>query len=518
MSNAVFLTKCCLVQYLYSCPSTSALNKSREKYVIVKTDVNFNTTNYSTLLNQLRQVKSSRSMKDFLENYISWYVKIYAATDFDSLLRYISNNSQPIVFSELCDTCSNSDEKNMFFETVEKFYGLLWVLGLLSLLGNVMTIIYELKMFMKQNRTSAKESKVYNLLVLNLCLAHLLTALYFVVFATAFKLNPIASNVCNALGIMSALSSQVSASILVTITTYRLCGILFPFNRIQLKFAIVFLLLTWVLWLLIVSLPLFNESIFAHEFTQVVEVDSSNETKYVELHKIIRTVQKLAQDMNVTNEPFSQVLHALKKYQSNEVAIQLIKSFNLMTFQQTQLDEIKYLNYYDPKMGCTLDPFVEAKNASAYFTALLFLFNLFEYCFIIIAYLIMFKHLSNLHFRKFLLGLKQSRAAQRQNLKVISKRKVENKYVYNRIFAVVVTNIICGIPICIIAIVYNFGSILFDCLPNRFFKHWALPVFVILYSFNSIINPYIYSFPFWKSLILRGKQRLLRCLSQNVIK
>ena len=88
----------------------------------------------------------------------------------------------------------------------------------------------------------------------------------------------------------------------------------------------------------------------------------------------------------------------------------------------------------------------------------------------------------------------------------------ENKKVYTRIFVIIVTNLISGMLTSLIGIAYYFDSLTNNCVINRDFKNWASSVTMLLFPLNSIINPYIYSFRLWKTLLKKCKQRLLECI------
>ena len=441
----------------------------------------------------------------FLENYIHWHVRIYAVENNSVVLEKSPNKSNTQLFSNYCDTCSSSDD-GPIFSTIENNYVVVLITGIISLLGNGTTIIHELMLFIRQkHKNNEKERNMFRILVVNLCFADALMGIYLTIGIILFKSDQINSSFCNALGVMSTLSIQASASILVIITACRLYGVYWPFKRIRIKFAITFLVLVWVTWFLVVLLPLFNESLFAHEFTWGVRVNSNEGERTIYLHKVLNTIHNLAEAIDSTDELLSEVLDTLSKYKSSEVALQVLKSFNLADFKN---GETRFVEYYDIASACTLKSIVEARVAALYFSVLINLFNLLEFCFIVIAHLLIFKALSNFRLTKCFPRAKQKNAVNEQGT---SKTNAENRQTYIRIFVVVLTNIMFGFPICVFAVLYNFGTIVFDCRLDRSFASWIVPIVILLFPLNSIINPYIYSFPFWKSLFIRGKRRLQKC-------
>ena len=214
-------------------------------------------------------------------------------------------------------------------------------------------------------------------------------AIYVIAFLIArITFKRISSDLCNnTIGVISALSTQLSVSILVIITGYRLYGVLFPFKLVNIKLAVCSLVFVWIMWIVLVLLPLFNESLFAFEFTWEIESNSVDDEKSFTEHitKVTRTVQHLASAINATDDLFSQVLVTANKFQTNEVAVQVLKSFNLMNFEHNT----SLVNYYSSKLGCIIELLIEARNTTTtYFSLFIISFNLVSYLFILIGHLI----------------------------------------------------------------------------------------------------------------------------------
>ena len=472
-------------------------------------------SNYANLLGELENVKSSREMKEFLQNQIQCHVQIFENVVDDVLTKNTSNHLNRKFFPQLCETCNNTYEDITIFYLKNHHIIPIIVIAfaVISLLGNGITIIYEIQTLIKLKDTppGAKEKKLYKILVLNLCFADLLMAIGVITFFIAkLMLERIRSDLCNTMGVISALSTQASVSILVIITGYRLYGVLFPFKLVNIKLAVCLLVFVWIAWIVVVSLPLFNESLFAFEFTREIEsnnvVDSEKSfTKHIT--KVTRTVQHLASAINATDDLFSQVLVTANKFQSNEVAVQVLKSFNLVNFEHNT----SLVNYYSSKLGCTIELLVEARDTTTtYFSLFIFSFDLVSYIFILIGYLIILKSISKSCFFSIpsCLSLRHFSETQKRN---VPETINENKQIYMRILIVVVTDMTCGIAICLIGLGHYFLGLVFDCSHNHSYLKIAAPLVWILFPLNSVINPYIYSFNLWKGIYGRCKQRLQNC-------
>ena len=465
-------------------------------------------------MNKLKNLKTHRNMKELLENHIHWKVQIFDAESFYNSTTNISENSNMLLFSQICTTCNDlegvdQNTDSYFVDHLEKFYILVFMFGLVCIFGNGITMAHEIKCLIKRGKTGAKERKVYRMLVLNLCFSDCLMGVYIIIGVITFKVDRENFSLCNFMGFISSLSMQSSATILTIISAYRLKSILFPYKLISVKFSVSLLVMVWFVWAVVMSLPFFNETLFSYGLTTSITINRSDGIINIELHKFISSFQKTVQAVNcTTDEPFCQVLDALPHYLNNEVAIQLLKSFSLVDFEKENPD---FLNFYDITEGCIFPIIIEASKPNlAKFSLLFLFFNLIEYLFILIACMIMCINISASRSKKNFPCVYHKNSLEEQRPK-IPRVTSENKQVHTRLFVVIVTDLICGMLICLIGVACYFDSFSYSCVINRNFKSWAILIAMLLNPLNSVINPYIYSFHLWKKLLKKCKQRLLGC-------
>ncbi|XP_035825748.1 G-protein coupled receptor GRL101-like [Aplysia californica] len=140
--------------------------------------------------------------------------------------------------------------------------GLLWVVGVSALLGNMVVLVYRLLW----DRGQLK--KGYGMFVLNLCISDLLMGIYLMIVAIAdvvFRGDYVWHErawrhgvTCKIAGLISTWSSETSAIFIFLITVDRFLVIKFPFGQIRItpRAAKVLCVLTWLVGLLIAMLPL----------------------------------------------------------------------------------------------------------------------------------------------------------------------------------------------------------------------------------------------------------------------
>ena len=487
-------------------------------------------------------------MTEFLENHIRWNAFVQPE-NVNSILKMPKNFTHPeecgqtsniinaISPNELCSNCDDTVDKNNDSQQCRNLPSITLsfilanypapfiTMGVLSLLGNLIALIYEIKTLMQLSKQDAKEIKIYNMLVLNLCLADILMAIYLIVLPNALKHSSrperATSLTCDALGVTSVLSLQVSMSILVIISAYRLFSVLYPYKHVHVKVTVVLIVMVWIIWLFVAIVPLLNETVLAHAFTRRIMVcpKGDNVCNFTEtsrprsVWKITANVQDLENGLVSENNLYSQVIKRVNEYQTNEVALQLLNSFNLVNME---CNDIHLIDYYTSFRACTVDLFVTNNYPIAHkaFSLVLITSSFAGYIFVLIAYLIMLKRISSFGIKSFIPGMRKKVLSKQARTEPQSQKiKNENKQVYIRILVICVTDVICGIIVCVVGLVYFFGSLMtpkcsasnFDC-----FYHSTPILVIVFFPLNSVINPYIYCFHLL--------QNLLKCCKTQVRK
>lgn len=148
---------------------------------------------------------------------------------------------------------------------------LLWVLGILALLGNAFVIVW--RCVKKEN-----SSRVHTFLITNLGLADFLMSIYLLIVAGVdahYRGEYIenahlwkGSALCKFCGVLSTTSSQLSVFALTTITLDRFFCIVYPFSGIKLgrKSSRAVVSFLWALALALAVVPLFPSDYFQDKF------------------------------------------------------------------------------------------------------------------------------------------------------------------------------------------------------------------------------------------------------------
>ena len=488
-------------------------------------------------------------MTKFLERHIRWNVLIQQPENVNSgsspqmpknlthpeECGQTSNTFNATFFEELCDHCNDTVDKEnnskprrnlseiTLSSILENYPEPFITAGVLSLLGNLIALIYEIKTLMQLSNRDAKEAKIYNMLVLNLCLADVLMAIYLIVLPTTLKHSSrperATSPICDALGVTSVLSLQVSMSILVIISAYRLFSVLYPYKHIHVKVTVILIVLVWFIWLIVAIVPLLNETVLAHDFTRGIMVcpKGDNVCNFTEtsrprsLQKITTNVQDLENGLVSENNLHSQVIERVNDYQTNEVALQLLNSFNLVDMER---NDIYLIDYYSSFRACTVDLFFTNNHPTAHtaFSLVLITSSLAGYFFILIAYLIMLKRIFSFRIKNLIPCIRRKVSPEQARREPQTQKiKNENKQVFVRILVICVTDVICGIIVCVVGLLHYLDSIITpECSRSNFkvFKQLAPIIVIVFFPLNSVINPYIYCFHLLQHLLKSCKTQV----------
>lgn len=392
----------------------------------------------------------------------------------------------------------------------EKFSMAIIMLGILGVLGNFILMTNSARKLIKRFYQEAKEKRIYNYLILNLSLSYFLLGICALIYGTnvpdsskTISLHFVKTTMCNALGFLAFLSNQVSVSLLLLISGFRLYSVVRAYGAVHFKYAVILSGCFWIFWIVIASIPF----LFKDFFTVGLRVNHSFDIPYKSVKDFVKNI---VSNMN-TSSLHRYVLNNVHKYSTNIVLNQFIA--NSLHFNDVENQTISYVDYYNSQPLCTLNLLVEFDRPGTFFTLAVVVFNFFSYMFMLIAYAIIYK---NVYRRKKIesLNLKTNRFANLTDrfLKFFTfkQKRKKNKTSALRIFLIMITDFICWFPMTILATVYFVKSCTMNgCELCKFKNLYAtLASFLIpLILFSSAINPFIY----YTNVYLRMAVHLKNC-------
>ena len=173
-------------------------------------------------------------------------------------------------------------------EELGKMTGLLFIpfllaMGLAAIFGNLAVMIRSFKVIFMQGLTGqpVTEKRIYHVLILNLSFADLAMGFYAVGSVSASIMYLVqhthgdettkteGTTLCLVLGLINFVASQISVTAIATISGLRLHSVIFPYKAVRLKVILWIVLLTWLFWLTVASLPATDNDALNYHFFQI---------------------------------------------------------------------------------------------------------------------------------------------------------------------------------------------------------------------------------------------------------
>ena len=477
------------------------------------------------------QVSNSEDVIKLLD-HVNWRMFIYSCEQICSNFSYSEYELQDDCPKSACDLsnriddllCNEEQPVNALNLLVMSAWFVLLIFGLLCLLGNIFVIYDKTKRLITKVKTD-KEIQIYQTLVLNLALSDLLMGIYLT--AMAFELKRKATpghefyfsnpGFCNGLAIINTVSRQVSVTILFIISVYRLVSVTKPFRSHHFKSVILLVIVTWTVWLVVAILPLIPVEPFKTTFTfGLTKNRQRNRNSVIDFprFRLILRTKILPNFENITE--VKPILQHVIKFSTPAV---LEKFLNVLGWVHSEANNWTLLGYYDFSYTCTTNfiPFDEEYHRYNNFVLSIVFYNLILSIKILICYiLVTIKIYENdkfcfvpckfctsefcCHFTKFMCN---NALFQHQDIPAVGSRSAENLRMLKRITVIVLTDVICWIPLCVTSLVIWQRS-----AENTFQTRMLFQIAIlILVPLNSIINPYIYSFHLWGRLLKKLRNR-----------
>ena len=391
-----------------------------------------------------------------------------------------------------------------------------FVLGLFSLIGNIVVISYK-TICLRKRQNQEKEIQIYHALVLNLALADLLMGIYLIAIAFEIKqkvslnVNFSEPTLCNGLAIINIVSSQVSITTLLMISIYRLVAVVKPFKRQYFKSVIILIILTWVLWLAVAILPIIPleslETTFILGTARKNQLDKNSVIIFSSIVGFVFT-SLLKSIGNVTE--VKSVIQAVNQYPTPPV---MIKFSTAVSWVSLDVEDWTFYGIYSSQYSCSLNFVILNRDNliyQNYFKLTFVLYNLILSVVILIAYIFVAVKLCE----KDSFCFNQCRVFRNNNANLRtenSMRNNENRQMFQRISLIVVTDLMCWVPLCISVITIWCLPVKEVFEPHRMSEDYLTILFLIetvlllVASLNSVLNSYIYSWHLWAKLFKKVK-------------
>jgi len=349
------------------------------------------------------------------------------------------------LFSDCCEMIADPVLRTLF-----------WIMGLTATIGNINVNVHAVKEIFFGDYSN-KIKRANNIFIANLCVSDFLMGLYLIMTAASgLRYSGYycsvdkwwrSSNICSVLGTLAILSSETSAFIMVTMSTFRLITIRKPFlsAALKMKYIVAAGAVCWILSFLCAIIPWipFKSGYFVSDVWFPNFFLKSDTISKVNMSTLAHRV--------IGNKTISMSWLEIKKTISNRFKYTGIKG---------------EFGYFSGTSVCMPRLYASKGEAAWEYSLFLLTLNFLLFTYMVVVYLFVLKRAS---------GMKKSRTTGKNT----------NKGLQKRISRLLLTDFCCWIPVSIL----GYASIAGVPLPPTVYIVSA----GILFPINSAMNPILYS-------------------------
>jgi len=392
--------------------------------------------------------------------------------------------------------------------------GLIWFFAITAIAGNSAVIYRCMRLQATRFKSMMGTEKVHHFLVVNLALSDFLMGFYVTLYGIGHgnhhheysdehRYQWLCSTTCLTMGVLSLCSCQMSMTMLIIITTFRLASVVKPFadQNKRLTTAVAITLFSWAFWTMYALIPLISSSTINNAFYDYVKINSLSCFKQSDMHRDYLTdvMHEVERFVGTECGRNARDLYTLPKRLDWEDLLEFGRKLNIFDPN----DDPKFFGYYNKQSVCTAKYFVTYGSGSMFYTLAVVLYDCAAFLYISSAYIFMWKKTSRRKSLRRLACLAGPECPTLQATAPLQRRDRENRRMHVQIMVIIATNFLCWIPICSLSIYHFIKSSSFavhGCEFHRYTSKWSARVSIltmVLLPINSSVNPFIYSFRYW---------------------
>lgn len=376
------------------------------------------------------------------------------------------------------------------------FQVIIWIMAALAVLGNGAVFVSTSKKLNTGWSTMSEVLKVHHFGIANLSLADFLMGIYLTCIAAvaaAFngydgrkKFVAQMSAFCDFLGVLSLVSSQMSVSVLLVMTSFRLYSVTHPYKRVSPTKSSASIISLWVFWIFVAFVPLWNLEATTVAFETVLggKCGLTKKTSMFTYYNIKQILDAYLERVTNLCKPFSNHTMTFPNGLSGSQALSIAQHLKLVN------NDPQFFSYYRQQNLCTPMYFAHGTNDARYYGMSLLIFNLTAFLYIFVAYWLIAVRTSGTESCLFCCG-----KAKTENLGEMRER--ENRQLYCKVMLIVVSDFLCWMPTSVLGLAYTFSlynlqhpdtcdAMLNLVFPKSIFTMFVLPI-------NSAVNPLLHS-------------------------
>jgi len=399
----------------------------------------------------------------------------------------------------LCNLSSNVmtyNQTNRALVKPSKTLALMWLLGLLAIIGNMIVLVNSSRVLKQSCQSFSNVQKIHHIMLINLALADLLMGVNLVGRCVLLSIASVGDgtrkdepqHLCNILGVIIFVSSQMSVTVLVLITSFRFYSTFKPLKNLNLNVAYVLIALGWILWIFIGSVPLLNVERMRQVFGFFKDTGCKG-TPYRFTYTLMRDyIQQFIKSFNSACSFASKSPLQLRGGLKTQHLLKILQHLKLVSKSPS------FYNYYQEISVCAPSLYLSSVDDRSFFGLSLLAFNFTAFFYLLVAYLsICYKSTKR---KSFMFCCCCCCSGLRKDGDH-SARDIEDRRLQCRVFFIIVTDLLCWIPAAIMGFWYTAFADDPKLRQSCQFMMSVIPslgkVTGILIPINSVVNPLVYT-------------------------
>jgi len=399
------------------------------------------------------------------------------------------------VKNSLCNMSTATHSYNQTSNALVKpsaILAILWVLGLLSIFGNVFVLANSYRVLKQSHRVLSDVQKIHHIMLINLAIADFLMGVYLIcrgvlsifTYGGDNAQKTVSRDLCSFLGVITVVSCQMSVTVLVLISSFRLYSVVKPFRRLNVKVAYLSLTLSWILWFLFGSLPLFEVEEVQRLFGSYKDTGCAG-LPYRFTHKLMRYLvkkflEKLSSECNFSFNSTLTLSDGLKTQQLLNIA----QHIKIISYNPS------FYNYFQEQSLCMVKYYLTSIDGHRFYGLSLLAINFTAFMYLFGVYLLIYFKFSKEKSSFFCCsGLR--------NVGDQSVRDEEDQRLQCRVFFIIATDFLCWVPTAVIAFWYTAAAYNPKVAEVCQFMMKVIPplagMTLLLLPINSALNPLVYT-------------------------
>ena len=407
-----------------------------------------------------------------------------------------------LIKNALCKFTPGSQWKKAYSDGLVTPFSVLvvvWLIAVIAVIGNLVVLINSLIFLKKKDDTLSAVQKVHHILLINLAAADFLVGIYLLCILIVAVKFPGPSGrlmvlhhwpLCDILGVMSTVASEVSVSVLILISFFRLYNIWWPYKLIKVKVSLWLVFFCWLFWFGVACIPLIDvdEIKLGFDYIAIGGCEKGQFPIVFNYKQATDLVETFLTAASLNCSAAEKRHFRLSSNFRGEAHLKIARHLKLVNAHSTQI------KYYSQQNLCSAKYFPETRELSFIYSMSVLMYNFASFLFLFLAYVFLWRK-SKVIGCSCLPCFDKPAPSNASGIRAKENRRLQQKTIL-----IIASDFLCWVPMSLVSIWYvNKIQDLSNPDSCKFFietKGFLATFATVVVPMNSAINPLLYSSSF----------------------